>query len=167
MRPHGSPKTLEHRRQHAVKLLEQGLTLSEVAARTGASVSSVFRWREAFSEGGRAALAPKPVPGRPAKLEEDQVKQLLAILLRGAMAYGFPNDLWTLKRIASAIRREFRVRMHPGHIWKLLRGKGWSCQVPERRAIQRDEEGIERWKQKKWPGIKKKPKTWCPPRFPR
>src|SRR5574341_559416 len=101
MRPHGSPKTLEHRRQRAIGLLAQGLTLSDVAVRTGASVSSVFRWKEAFSEGGRAALAPKPVPGRPAKLEADQVERLLGILLGGAMTYGFPNELWTLKRIAS------------------------------------------------------------------
>ena len=86
---------------------------------------------------------------------------------RGAMACGFPDDQWTLKRIASAIRRKFRVRMHPGHIWKLLRRKGWTCQVPERRPIARVAGGIERGKQEKLRAARRRPKTWCPPRLPR
>jgi transposase len=118
------------------------------------------------AEGGDAALAPKPVPGRPQKLLSDQCRRLFDILMQGAMAYGFPNDIWTLKRIAHVIRKEFRVRYAVGHIWKLLRRSGWSCQVPEKRAIQRDEEAIEQWKRHKWPALKKTTKTWCPPRVP-
>jgi transposase len=167
MRPHGSPKALEERRRKAVHLLQQGLSLSDVAGRVGASVSSVFRWKEAYARGGKAALAPKPVPGRPAKLEAKELSGLLGILLRGAMAYGFPNDLWTLKRIASVVRKEFGVRLHPGHLWKLLRREGWSCQVPERRPIQRQEKAIEIWKEEKWSALKKTPRTWRPPRFRR
>lgn len=150
-----------------MSLMDQELSLSEIAERVGASVSSVFRWKEAYAKGGTSALAPKPVPGRPSKLEAAEVERLLEILLQGAIAYGYPNDLWTLKRIASVVRREFRVRLHPGHIWKLLRKEGWSCQVPERQPIQRDEEEIDRWKQEKWPELKKTAKTWRPPRFRR
>ena len=167
MRPHGSQKTLERRRRKAVSLLAKGLSLSEVAQKTGASVSSVFRWQQAHLEGGESALTPKPVPGRPAKLDSRQQGRLWKILLKGAIAYGFPNELWTLKRIARVIKREFSVRLHPSHVWKILRREGWSCQVPERRAIQRNEEAIAHWKRYKWPAIKKSPKTWCPPRFPR
>jgi transposase-like protein len=36
---------------------------------------------------------------------------------------------------------------------------GWSCQRPTGRAPERDEEKIRRWKQKRWPEIKKKLKT--------
>jgi hypothetical protein len=32
---------------------------------------------------------------------------------------------------------------------------GWSCQKPERRALERDEEAIERWKREVWPEVKK------------
>ena len=121
MRPHGSPKALERRRRKAVSLLAKGLSLSEVAQKTGASVSSVFRWQQAHLEGGESALTPKPVPGRPAKLDSRQQGRLWKILLKGAIAYGFPNDLWTLKRIARVIKREFGVRLHPSHVWKILR----------------------------------------------
>src|SRR5258705_13745245 len=166
MRPNGSPKLLERRRRKAVALLSGGLNLSEVARRTGASVSSVHRWQQLETDGGEAALAPKPVPGRPPKLRPEQCQRLFGILLQGAMAWGFPNDMWTLKRIVRVIRKEFGVRYAVGHVWKLLRRSGWSCQVPEKRAIQRDEEAIAHWKRYRWPQLKKTAKTWCPPRVP-
>jgi transposase len=166
MRPYGSPKTLERRRRRAVELLVQGLSLSGVARRVQASVGSVYRWREAWRQGGKAALAAKPVPGRRRKLSPQQGEQLLQLLLKGARAYGFPNELWTLKRMAAVIQVEFGVRYHPSHVWKILRGLGWSCQVPECRAIQRDERAIAHWKRYKWPALKKSSPAGGPPRLP-
>ncbi len=165
MRPFGSPKTLERRRRNALRLLKKGLNLHEVARRVQSSASSVLRWKEAVVQGGEQALAPKPVPGRPRKLEETECRRLLEILVEGAIAAGFPNDFWTLKRIAVVIRKEFDVEYHPSHIWKILRRFHWSCQVPERRALQRNEEAIDHWKRYKWPVIKKTRKTWGPPRL--
>ena len=158
---------LERRRRGAIALLIRGLSLAQVARRVGASFSAVFRWQKRYAEGGDSALASKPVPGRPRKLRAKQLNRLLKILLKGAIAWGFPNELWTLKRIARVIEKEFGIVYHPGHIWRVLREAGWSCQVPERRALERDEEEIAHWKRYKWPAIKKKgQKTWCPPRLP-
>lgn len=162
MRPYGTAKDLERRRRRAVALLVAGASLSAVARRIRASISSVWRWWDAHQRGGDSALTPKPVPGRPRKLTARQEQRLWKILLAGAVAYGFPNEMWTLKRMAQVIRREFGVEYHPSHVWKLLRAAGWSCQVPERRAIQRDEEAIAHWKRYRWPHIKKSPKTWRP-----
>lgn len=153
---------MERRRRKAAALLENGLTQAAVARRVGASVSSVWRWQQTLSAGGEAALASKPVPGRPRKLQEAERQQLLELLLRGALAYGFANDLWTLNRIARVIRREFGVNYHPHHVWRVLRAYHWSCQVPERRAIQRDEQAIAHWKRYRWPHIKKGRTTWGP-----
>jgi transposase len=166
MRPFESPKTLERRRRRAIALLAQGLSLREVARRVQASVSSVSQWREAWQQGGAAALAPKLVLGPPRKLTDQQREQLLQLLVKGARAYGFANELWTLKRIAAVIQVEFGVRYHPSHVWKILLPLGWSCQVPERRPIQRNEHAITHWKHDKWPAIKKSPKTWGPSRLP-
>ena len=167
MRPYGSPKILERRRRKAAALLESGLTLEAVAQRVGAAVSSVCRWKQTLTEGGEAALAPKPVPGRPRKLKETERQQLLELLLRGALAYGFANDLWTLKRMARVIRKEFGVTYHPNHVWRLLQACHWSCQVPERRALQRDEKAIAHWQRYRWPHIKKGGTTWGPSGFSR
>lgn len=166
MRPYGSPQTLERRRRRAVALLAQGLSLSEVAGRVQASVGSVYRWRQAWVGAGEAALAPKPVPGRPRKLTLQQCTQLEPLLLQGARAHGFANALWTVRRIGAVIQVPFGVHYHPAHVWKLLRRVGWSCQVPEGRAIQRNEQAIAHWKRYTGPAIKKSPTTWGPPRLP-
>lgn len=60
-----------------------------------------------------------------------------AILLKGAKAAGFATDLWTLERVAQVIARELGVTYHPGHVWYILRGMGWSAQKPERRRSDR------------------------------
>ena len=56
----------------------------------------------------------------------------------------------------------FGVRYHPDHIGRLMHTLGWTPQKPERRALERDEEEIERWKQEDWPRIKKTPQGWAP-----
>jgi len=167
MRPHGSAGALEKRRRRAIEFVKQGVGLSEIARRVGSSVSSVHRWAQDWEKHGAKALASKPVPGRPKKLTARQRERLLRLLLQGALAHGFPNELWTLKRIASLIRTEFGVRYHPSHLWRVLQACGWSCQVPERRAIQRDDEAIAHWKRHRWPAVKKSPKTWRPHRVSR
>ena len=93
-------------------------------------------------------------------------EQLLPLLLQGARAHGFPNALWTLKRIAAVIRVQVGVDYHPAHVWNLLRRLGWSGQVPERRALQRDEQAIVHGPRDQWPAIKKSPPPGGAPRFP-
>lgn len=157
MRPHGSPADLEARRRRAVALLDKGLGVREVARQIGCSPMSVSRWQAEVRARGPDALRPKPAPGRPPRVTARQRAKLLKLLLKGATAHGFSTDLWTLPRVATVIARTFGVRYHPAHVWKILRGEGWSCQKPERRARERDEAAIQRWRAERWPHIKKRP----------
>ena len=165
MRPHGTPAQLEKRRRHAIQLLKAGKTLSAVARALSASVSSVFRWWQAYRKKGPKELRAKPTPGRPPRLSSRQRQKLVNLLLQGPLAAGYPTDLWTLRRVADLIERHFGVAYHPCHVWKLLTGLGWSCQKPERRAVERDEAAIARWKRTEWPRIKKTGRTWGPSRL--
>jgi transposase len=162
MRPLGSPRQLEKRRRRAIQLLQKGKTLSAVAKRVRSSVSSVFRWQQAFRQKGGEGLNGKPAPGRPPKLSEEEKQRLVEILLKGPMAVGYPTDLWTTRRVAEVIRKTFGIQYHPNHIWRLLTGMDWSCQKPERRARERDEGEIAHWKRYHWPAIKKNYRTWRP-----
>ena len=168
MRPHGTGAQLESRRRRAVALLRQGKTFRFVASAVASSLSSVLRWYQAFRKNGQKALQPKPIPGRPPRLHKAQIRRLKGILLRGPGAIGYSTELWTLQRIALLIEKEFGVHYHIGHVWKLMSHElGWSCQKPERRATDRDEEAIERWKKTTWPAIKKNRTTWGPSGLPR
>ena len=104
MRPYGSQKSIERRRRRAIMLRAQGTSPREVARRSQASIGSVYRWRRAWATGGEAALAAKPTPGAPRQLTDQQREHLLQLLLHGARAHGFPNELWTLPRIAAVIQ---------------------------------------------------------------
>lgn len=159
MRPQGTAEELERRRRRAVSLLEDGHSLSAVARMVGAAPSAVYAWREKVRARGPDALQAKPVPGRPRKLTAAQRARLPKLLLRGAGAYGYRTDLWTLPRMAAVIRKEFQVAYHPCHVSRVLSACGWSCQQPARRAVERDEAAIAHWKRYKWRAIKKKPAT--------
>jgi transposase len=167
MRPHGTPQQLERRRRQAVRLLTAGTHLSAVARAVGASKSSVCRWYETYRKQGRAGLRPKVPPGRPPKFRAKQKRRLAKLLVAGPLAAGHRTDLWTLKRIAQLIWKQFRIRYHPNHVWRVLHGMGWSCQIPERRALQRDDAAIASWKRSRWPHIKKHSTTWRPSGLPR
>ena len=162
MRPHGSPQSLEERRKQVITFLKQNLSLHEIARRLGCHASSVLRWRDAFQNGGEKALKAKLASGRPPKLTEKQKKTLVRLLTQGAMAHGYRTELWTTQRIADLIERHLGVKYHRNHVGKLLHQIGWSHQKPERRALERDEAAIEKWKSSVWPSVKKKPQGWQP-----
>ena len=156
MRPHGTPAELEARRRRALAELKKGLSVTEIARRFGCSHSSVITWRDTVRRKGDKGLAARPAPGRPPKLTARQRARLPKLLLKGALAWGYPTALWTTSRVASVIERRFKVKLHRAHVGRVLSDLGWSCQKPERRALQRDEEAIEHWKRYRWRAIKKK-----------
>lgn len=162
MRVAGSAKQLEKRRRRALALLDEGRTLRQVGRLVGCHASSVMRWRDRRETEGDAGLKVRSSPGRPRKLTKAQCRRLIARLLKGALANGYQTDLWTTVRVAEVIERMFGVRYDPDHIGRLLHRLGWSHQKPARRAVERDEKAIARWKRERWPEIKKTPSGWVP-----
>jgi len=113
MRPQGTAQQLEKRRRQAIRLLKARKNLSAVARALSASVSSVFRWYQAYQAKGLRGLQPQPTPGRPPKLSPSQKRKLVKVLLKGPLAAGYRTDLWTLKRVAEVIKEHFGVDYHP------------------------------------------------------
>jgi len=161
----GSPVQLEHRRLRAIELLNAGHGALWVSRKIGCARSAVYAWQDAFCKEGGEGLKAKPVLGRPMRLDARQRKQLARILLSGATKCGYPSEMWTARRVAEVTDRNFGVRYHPNHMWRLLRSLGWSCQKPIKRARERDEVAIEHWKRRIWPHIKKRQKVWSPSRL--
>lgn len=148
---------LEKRRMKAIKFFERGIVPAEVARRLGVHRQSASRWRKEWQEGGKDALRSKGSIGRKAELDAAQFDELAVLIEDGAVASGFPTEVWTLARISRVIRERYGVKYHQGHVWRLLGSMGFSCQQPTRRAVERDEENIRHWKRYKWPALKKKP----------
>jgi transposase len=145
----------EGRRFRAFELKQQGWSQQEIADALGVSKGAVSQWMKRARQGGIQALKRQPAPGAPPRLSEEQRARVPELLERGAEDYGFRGELWTCKRVAEVIRREFGVSYHPAHVSRLLKALRHSLQKPQRRANQRDEEAIEHWKGKRWPSLKK------------
>jgi transposase len=147
----------ELRRRRALELDRAGWLQADIAAALGVSNGAVSKWLAAARRGGPDALRARPIPGRPPRLSDQQKQRLPELLWEGAEAHGFRGEVWTCARVAKAIERTSGVRYHKDHVGRLLKGLGWTPQVPAVRAVQRDEEAIERWRVEVWPERKKRP----------
>lgn len=147
----------EWRRRRGLVLRRRGWSQRAIAEALGVTPGAVSQWLAAARRGGLEALRARPASGRPPKLTEGQLGLLPDFLWHGAEAYGFRGELWTCSRVAQVIEREFGVRYHKDHVSRLLKELGWTPQVPVTRAVQRDEEAIERWRDQVWPQLKKRP----------
>ena len=152
-------KSLERRRLKAGRLLLKGIPQAEVARRIGVARSTVCGWAQRLEQGGLDALRSRGLRGRPASLGTSDRKQLQQLLLAGAMAEGFPTEVWTLPRVRTVVTKHFEVTLSEPQIWRVLRAMGFSPQRPARRARQRDDEAVEVWKKETWPTLKKTPEN--------
>jgi transposase len=150
---------MEARRMAAVDRFEEGrLNKAEIARELGVCHQTVSDWHEAYRKGGRDALRAAGRAGRLPRLDQVQLEAIEAELVQGARAHGYPNDLWTLTRVAEVIEAVTGVSYHPNHVWRILHDKlGWSCQRPARRAVERNDEAVAHWVKNTWPAIKKAP----------
>jgi transposase len=148
---------MEKRRKKAGKLFAKEYSAPDVARRLGVARQVAYRWKNVWDQGGCQALASKGPAGPKAKLTVEQTRQVTEALLAGPVAQGYKTALWTLPRVASLIEDLTGVGYHPGHVWRLLGASGFSCQRPERRAVERDEKAIRRWRRTDWPALKKRP----------
>jgi transposase len=143
---------MEERRMRAAELFERGVIPAEVARQVGVSHQIVSDWRAAWRRSGRDGLRAAGRAGRLPKLNREQLAQVEVELAKGAEAIWYPNDLWTLKRVAEVIERLTGVSYHPARVWYILRQSlNWSWQRPARRATERNPEAIHQWVTKRWP----------------
>lgn len=133
---------MERRRRRAVELVRQGESPAEVAHFLGCGRSSVYTWVKADREDPRK-LAARPNAGPTPRLCGEQIQELEGLLLKGAVANGWHNSLWSARRVAEVIRRHFGVGYHTEHARKVIRRRlGWSSQRPQLKARQRNEAKI-------------------------
>lgn len=151
-------KTLEERRLKAAKFFKQGKTQAEVANYFHVSREAASQWYEIWSKDGLKGLKAKKRPGRPSRLNAEDRMKIERALLKGPQAFGYLTDIWTLERIKKVIKQVANVNYHKGHVWKVLLKMGWSCQKPEKKLKERNEQSIKHWVRYVLPHIKKKPK---------
>ena len=157
MRPQGSPAELERRRRRAIHLLSEGQPPVEVARRVGVDRRSVRRWKAAYKKRGERGIKAQVHPGPTKKLDDEGRAGLVHVLKGGAMACGYPTDLWTCSRVTAVIQKRFGVSYNVTHTWRVLRSLVWSPQKPQRRAVEASPREKNQWLRETWERAKKKP----------
>jgi transposase len=132
----------EERRLEAGRLLLGGqLSHADIARRLGVSRMAISTWAQQLRQrqGDMASLHTRPIPGRPARLNVEQWKRVLAVLKGGALKAGVDTDRWTLLRIRAVMLVAFGVRYHAHYLARRLKALGWSAQQPAVYARERDD----------------------------
>jgi transposase len=155
MKPKGTPEQIAARRERGLALLASGQTVTAVSLAIGVSRQTLYSWKN-WDRRPRHRRG-QPAPGRLCRLSGPQQGQLARVLLKGAYAYGYPTDHWTLERIAQVIFARFGVRYQPSGVWYLMQRMGWSSQRQQRVALDRDEAAIADWQARVWRQVKKVP----------
>lgn len=153
--PRRDRQALQKRRFQALKLYQKGQTQYQIAKQLKVSFEGVSNWVETYRQQGLKGLQSKGRPGPRPRLTDSKRRKLKQAILKGPKAQGYTTDLWTLQRLTALIKKLARTSYHPGHVWKIVVSLGFSCQKPQKRAKERDEQAIKNWLHKTWPRIKR------------
>jgi len=126
---------MESRRLMAAQDLQRGLSQSQVARKFGVSRTTASRWNRALSGRGVEALRKRRAPGRPCRLNTEQLTGVTDVYKAGPRAAGFDAERWTTTRFAEAIRVRFGVQYDPDHVGRIMHRLG----LRERRKSRRGE----------------------------
>jgi transposase len=98
-------------------LVNSGHSASEVARLTGDSPRAIAYWVARYKKGGMKGLEEEPRPGRPSKLNRNQIKKLQAYLIK-ARAGSKPV---TAHILSQYIKKSFGTILTIRQCWRILK----------------------------------------------
>lgn len=121
----------------------------------GLTPDAVRKLVHRYNAGGPAAVEQNAGgQGRGPRLTERDIDELEELLLEGATAHGWPNNLWTCERVGQLIDKHFGVEYYPRHVFKTLKERlNWTCQRPKQVNVNHDDTEIARWTREEFPRI--------------
>jgi transposase len=147
--------TYEVRVRAVRAVLQEGLSITEVARAYGTDRSTLHRWLARFQAEGTAGLQRRPTSGRPRKLAELDAATLMSFVLSPASKFGFETDFWTTPRLLQIVRREFGVTVSKQTMMRRLHDANLSYQKPERQYFELSEKERQTWRRHELPKIRR------------
>jgi transposase len=125
----------QRERLEMVKAAWMGSDVASIARWSGRTPRTVRRWLVAFRDGGVAALAGAPIPGRPPKADAAYLAALAVFLETAPRDLGLPFDVWTSARLSAHLAATTGVRLAPGWLRVLLRRERFACGRPKHTLV--------------------------------
>lgn len=117
-------------RLHAVLIVAQGLSCRKTATLLGDSPRSVAYWVNRFEAEGLSGLADTDRPGRPRRLNEQQLYEIQEALRSSPATYGMTANLWDGKLLSHFIRERFGIKLGVRQCQRLFRQLGFRLREP-------------------------------------
>ena len=117
-------------RLHAILLVAQGMSGRQAAQYLGDSPRTVAYWVQRFETEGLAGLADADRPGRPRKLNQEQIAQIEIALRNTPMDYGLSVNLWDGKILSAYIQKEFGIQLGVRQCQRIFRQLGFRLRKP-------------------------------------
>lgn len=143
------------KRIHALLYIIEGKDVAEVALILTLSSQTIYNYVKAFILNKLKSLIYRHSPGRPAKLNAAQRKELGKTIDAGPEAAGYDCGCWSTTLIQDWIFNRFEVEYAPRYVAELLDQMGFSYQ--RARFVSDHLEDVaaeqEEWMSKTWPEI--------------
>ena len=147
----------EEIRRQAMRLVGNGKSKTEVADLLGVGRSTVSRWFSRYKDGGWAALR-KRKRGRAFgtdrlldKAQEQEVQKTIVDKMPDQLKMAFA--LWSRRAVQQLVMDKYGIRYTLQGIGKLLKDWGFTPQRPAKRAIERNDEAVRKWKDEEYPQL--------------
>lgn len=152
-----SQEAQEQVRRQAMRMIDMGQSQSEVARLLDISKQTMSLWRKRYLEGGWAALKKRRrgravgTDRRLSKEQEQEVQKTIVDKMPDQLKMSFA--LWSRRAVRQLIKDAYGVSYTLQGIGKLLKDWGFTPQRPAKRAIERDDEAVKRWKETEYPQL--------------
>jgi transposase len=141
-------------RLHGVLLVAQGMSCPQVAGLLGDSPRSVVNWVQRFEARGFAGLSEGERPGRPSRLNEEQLSKVEMAIRTSPTQFGLPTQMWDGPTLSAFLRREFGVTLKVRQCQRLFRHLGFRLRKPRPQVAQADPDLQRAHKKTPAPGTK-------------
>lgn len=146
-------ETLEAIRIRAVEKVQAGQSPEVVIKALGFSRACIYEWLARYREGGWDALRARPIPGRPRRLNEEQIRWIYeTAMMKNPLQLKFPSALWTRVMIVKLIRKRFGVELSAVSVSRLLAQLG----ITSKQYVDYYEQNrrvLKRWLEEEYPQI--------------
>ncbi|WP_163831523.1 helix-turn-helix domain-containing protein [Spartinivicinus ruber] len=115
-----SHEELEKIRIAAVKRVLAGESPELVIKSVGFHRSCIYDWLSQYQKHGEEGLKAKPITGRPPKLTEEHLNQLVSVLQKKPTEFGIEKALWDRESFKLVIEQTFQVKISKTGVSRLL-----------------------------------------------
>jgi transposase len=153
----------EQLRRQAMRLIDQGKRQSEVARLLDVSQPTLSLWRHRFLKGGWAALRKRKrgrAVGTDRRLNREQEKEIQKTIVDHTPdQLKMTFALWSRHAVQQLIKDKFGVSYTLQGVGRLLKDWGFTPQRPAKRAIERNDEAVRKWKEEEYPQLSARAKA--------